>query len=386
MDAQHCLTENACYVEWEDSLSNKKIRVGIVGASARRGFASLAHIPALKALPDFEFVAVCTTRQESADAAAKQYGVPLAFDSYEEMARHPDVDLVTVSVKVPEHFKPVMAAIEAGKHIYSEWPLGRTTQEAVQMYEAAEKKGVFHVVGLQGQVSAAVNYAKDLVADGYVGRVCAATMVGSAPSLGPSVEAAYVADIASGANMLTITSGHQLDAFCYCLGEFRELSAFMLTQRDQILDAATGKMVPKNTPDQVMVNGIIGADIAATFQMRAGSVRGTEFMFEIHGDKGDLLLTSTLPGASMQRQELRLRGGRESDKSIADMPIPEKYHWAPKDVPQGTPYNVAQSYLKLAAAVRDGKPASPGFDAAVTRHRMIDAIIRAAETGQKQKL
>jgi predicted dehydrogenase len=83
--------------------SNGKIRVGVVGASASRGFASIAHIPALRALPEFEIAAVCTTRQETADAAARHYGVPLAFSDPETLARHPDVDLVTVSVKVPDH-------------------------------------------------------------------------------------------------------------------------------------------------------------------------------------------------------------------------------------------------------------------------------------------
>src|SRR5947209_11702724 len=147
---------------------NSKIRVGIVGANPSRGFASIAHVPALQALPDFEISAVCTTRQESADAAAKHYGVPLAFCDAEKMAQHPDVDLVTVSVKVPDHYLPVMAAIEAGKHVYCEWPLGRSTDEAVRMFEAAEGKGLRHAVGLQGQMSAAINYAKDMIADGYV--------------------------------------------------------------------------------------------------------------------------------------------------------------------------------------------------------------------------
>ena len=90
---------------------NRKIRVGIVGANPSRGFASIAHIPALQALPDFEISAVCTTRQDSADAAAKHYGVPLAFSNAEKLAQHPDVDLVAVSVKVPDHYPPVMAAI-----------------------------------------------------------------------------------------------------------------------------------------------------------------------------------------------------------------------------------------------------------------------------------
>src|SRR5437764_14104809 len=93
--------------------ASSKIRVGIVGASASRGFASIAHIPALKALPQFEIVAVCTARQQSAEAAARHYGAPLAFSDPEKQAQHHDVDLVTVSVKVPAHYRPVMTAIAA---------------------------------------------------------------------------------------------------------------------------------------------------------------------------------------------------------------------------------------------------------------------------------
>jgi len=50
----------------------------------------------------------------------------------------------------------------------------------------------------------------------------------------------------------------------------------------------------------------------------------------------------------------------------------------------GSPYNVAQLYRKLAESVRDGKPVSRGFDAAVTRHRRLDAMARASDTGIKQ--
>src|SRR5215467_9338266 len=154
--------------------ASSKIGVGIVGANPSRGFASIAHIPALKALPEFEITAVCTTRQDSAEAAARHFAVPLAFCDAEKLAKHPDVDLVTVSVKVPDHYRPVMAAIEAGKHVYCEWPLGRNTDEAAGMLDAARRKGIRHAVGLQGQMSPAICYAKDLIADGYVGRVLSA--------------------------------------------------------------------------------------------------------------------------------------------------------------------------------------------------------------------
>src|SRR5712671_6158983 len=268
--------------------TSSKIRVGIVGASANRGFASIAHMPALRALPQFEIAAVCTTRQDSAEMAARHYGVPLAFSDPAKLAQHPDVDLVTVSVKVPDHCRPVMAAIDAGKHVYCEWPLGRDTDEAVRMHDAAKRRDIRHAVGLQGQMSPAINYAKELVADGYVGRVLTATLIGCAPNWGATIDRAYQADRANGANLMTITGGHQIDALCHCLGEFRELTAFAVSQRDHIPLEATGEMVAKTAPDQLAVNGIVGNGTVVSFQIRGGMTRGIVFLFEIHGERGDL--------------------------------------------------------------------------------------------------
>jgi predicted dehydrogenase len=363
--------------------ASSKIRVGIVGLNPQRGFASIAHIPALRALPEFEIIAVCTTRQASAEAAARHFGIPLAFADPEKLTQHPDVDLVTVSVKVPDHYRPVMAAIEAGKHVYCEWPLGRDTAEAGRMLDAAEGKGIRHVVGLQGQMSPAINYVRDLVAEGYIGRVLTATMIACAPNWGASIDRAYQADRANGANLLTITGGHTVDALCHCLGEFRELSAFVASQRDRIPLAGTGEMIAKTAPDQLAVSGTVGDGAIVSFQVRGGMARGTDFLFEIHGEAGDLVLRAT-SRTSMQRQELDLQGARGEGAALADLPVPGRYRWVPEEVPAGSPYNVAQLYAKLGESIRDGKPASPGFDSAVTRHRLLDAIVRASDTGQKQ--
>jgi predicted dehydrogenase len=361
---------------------SSKIRVGIVGLSPNRGFASIAHIPALHALPEFEIVAVCTTRQESAEATAKHFGIPLAFSDPDKLARHPDIDLVTVTVKVPDHYRPVMAAIEAGKHVYCEWPLGRNTAEAERMLDAAEDKRVCHAVGLQGQWSPTINYVKDLIIDGYVGRVLTATLIGCAPNWGATLDRAYQADFANGANLMTITGGHQIDALCRCLGEFRELSAFAVTQRNRIVTDDQGE-VQLTSPDQLAVSGILDNGTVVSFQIRGGMACGTEFLFEIHGSDGDLVLGSTT-GGSMQRQELALHGAQSKGAKLSELPIPAKYRHVPDSVPANSPYNVAQLYAKLAESIRNGTPASPGFDAAVKRHRLIDAIVRASTTGQKQ--
>jgi predicted dehydrogenase len=317
--------------------------------------------------------------------AARHFGIPLAFADPAKLAQHPDVDLVTVSVKVPDHYIPVAAALEAGKHVYCEWPLGRNSDEALRMLGAAERKGVRHAVGLQGQMSPAINYTKDLIVDGHVGRVLSATMVACAPNWGATIDRAYQADSANGANLLTITGGHTIDALCHCLGEFRELSAFVVSQRDSIPLAGSGEMIAKTSPDQLVVNGIIGDRAVVSFQVRGGMGRGTEFLFEIHGEEGDLQLTAT-SCASMQRQELNLKGARGDAAALADLTIPGKYRWVPEGVQRDSRYNVAQLYVRLAESIRTGKAVSPGFDAAVIRHRLLDAIVRASETGMKQEI
>jgi predicted dehydrogenase len=111
--------------------------------------------------------------------------------------------------------------------------------------------------------------------------------------------------------------------------------------------------------------------------------RGTEFLFEVHGDRGDLTLSATTR-ASMQRQELTVRGAQGGAKDLAELPVPAKYRWVPEGLPGDSRYNVAQLYARLAQSIHDGKPENPSFAAAVTRHRLLDAITLASESGQKQ--
>src|SRR5207253_4361898 len=145
----------------------KRIRVGIIGASADRGWAAQAHIPALKSLSDdFEITALSTSRRESADAAGRLFGVRLAFDNHQELVNSADVDVVAITVKVPHHLELATAALDAGKAVYCEWPLGNGSQEAVQLAALAKKKGILAVAGLQARSAPAVSYVRDLIRNG----------------------------------------------------------------------------------------------------------------------------------------------------------------------------------------------------------------------------
>src|SRR5688572_16677936 len=209
----------------------KKIRLGFVGANVRSTWASQSHYPALLASPDVEMTAVCTTRPESAEAAKKEFGAKLAFTDFREMVRSPEIDAVAVVVRVPLHYEPTKAAIEAGKAVYTEWPLGRTTAEAEELAALARKKGVQTAVGLQSRVSPALLYMKDLLAEGYVGDVlaCHTDCMRDGALERPSGRT-WQRDVTLGANPLTIANGHVIGALRFVAGDFARVSCMVTTQ------------------------------------------------------------------------------------------------------------------------------------------------------------
>src|SRR5437867_3950669 len=362
----------------------KRIRVGIIGANPDRGWAAQAHIPALRSLADeFEITALSTTRRESAEAAGKLFGVPLAFDNHQELVNNPAVDVVAITVKVPHHLELATAALEAGKAVYCEWPLGNGLQEAETLAALAKKQGVLAVAGLQARSAPSVAYVRDLVEQGYVGEVLSSTLVGSGMGWGPTVEPsnAYLNDKKNGATMLSIAVGHTADALCYCLGEIRELSATTAMRRKTFTIAGTDESIPMNADDQVAVSGLLEGGTAFSIHYRGGVSRGTNLLWEINGSEGDLQLTAT--GGQAQIWELEVRGGNGKQSSLEILPVPEQYRWAP---PQGPGTNVAQAYAHFARDYREGTHLCPTFEDALTRHRMLDAIETAAATGQRQTL
>src|SRR5438128_1433666 len=237
----------------------RKIRVGIIGANPDRGWAVQAHIPALKSLADdFEITALSTSRRESADAAGKRFDVPLTFDNHEELVNSAEVDVVAVTVKVPQHFVLATAALRAGKAVYCEWPLGNGLQEAEQLAALAKQQSVLAVAGLQARAAPPVAYVRDLVRQGYVGEVLSTTLIGSGMGWGPTVAPynAYMNDKKNGATLLAIALGHAADALCYCLGEVRELSATMTMRRKSFTIPDTGERRPMHADDPVCVAGL----------------------------------------------------------------------------------------------------------------------------------
>jgi predicted dehydrogenase len=364
-----------------------KIRVGIIGANVHYGWGSSAHIPALKALADFEITAVCTNHQETADETARHFNIPFACHDPAQLVEHPNIDLVSICVRVPFHHQLGMAALEAGKHLFCEWPLAATTEQARQMQALAERKGLCHMVGLQARGAPVLNRVRDLITDGYIGQPLSCAMIVATSNWGPqfTTSRAYLADRSTGATLMTIPGGHSIDALCFCLSEFREVSSLVATQRRQVKNTETGEILRMTSPDQVMLNGMLEDGAVASVHIKGGTANGIGFLFEIQGTDGDLIIgpLKPRPGSSVQISELALRGAR-TGKPLEELAIPENYRWVSATMPTGPAFNVGQLFARMAEAIREGKPAAPDFKLAVKRHHLLDVVQNASDTGQRQ--
>ena len=361
-----------------------RLRVGFIGANGRWG--PSAHAPALQRLPETELYAVCTAHADTAQAAADKYGVKHAYSDVKAMGADPQVEAALVAVRVPVHYALSKAAMEAGKHVYCEWPLGANTKEAEELAALARKLKVRTMVGLQRRASPAYLHLRELVRDGYVGQVLSVNMVMmNSGVLTRTSDRTWQRDVTLGANTLTITFGHAMDALCMVVGELTEVSAVVSTQVPQWFETDTKKYVDTTAPDNIMIQGRLenGAVISANVGVQP--YHGAGYRLEIYGKDGTLAMIGG--GEAGQEAKRKIVGGHKDDKALQELPVPERLKWVPEEVRKvGRAYDVGQMWVNFSKAIRNGKSVEPDFDHAVRRHRMLDAIVRASETGQRQKV
>ncbi|MEU5216477.1 Gfo/Idh/MocA family oxidoreductase [Streptomyces sp. NPDC020807] len=362
-----------------------RIRVGVVGAHAERGWGRAIHLPALAASQDdYEITAVAGTSQESARAAAGVWGARHAFDDARALMEHPEVDLVTIAVQLPQRDGLVDAAIAAGKHVYSEWPLALDAETAERFRASAAAAGVQAAVGLQSRHHPMVRYLRDLVAEGVVGDVLSASLTYSISS--PEVWSqryANLFDHTKGVNHVAVIGGHSLDMFGSAVGGFTELSATLTTRIRTITLQETGEPLAVTSPDQIVVAGLLESGAAASAHFMTGGPRGDGFRIEVHGRTGRFVLRST--DDSLVAPNWILTLAEANGGPVETLELPHRYAPALGGVMSAVS-NVHQVYGDLARAVRTGEPFDPSFATAVRTHRTLDAIKRSAATGERQKL
>lgn len=360
-------------------------------------WASTSHLPYLRSTSFYKITALQNSSKASAEAAAKEYSLDdvATYADPSVTASDPNIDIVAVSVNVPGHYDLAKPAIEAGKDVFVEWPLGRNLAEAEELTQLAKEKGVRTMVGLQARQNPAILKAKEIVESGKLGEVLTSTMFGHGMIFGPNVPEwfQYGLPIEAGANLLTIPFGHAVDALCYVLGELINISATLKNLRPELnllgQDGKPAGKVTKTAHDHVSVTaelanggGVVNMTYAASM-----SRSNRDFIWEIVGTEGTLLLEGPKMGGHVQMNqptikfarydpELALYGGASDDKQELELIEVEK---AP-DVS----FNVGKAWDAWAGVGLDKGYSVTAFEEALLRHKMIDAIYRSAEKGSKE--
>lgn len=353
----------------------KPLRVGIIGVSAEGGWAREGHVPAVQGLDGLELAAVATNSQKTADASARAFGVAGAYGSGLDLVRAPGIDLVTVATRVPDHHDLVLAALAAGKNVYSEWPLGRDIAETEEMEAAARKAGVHVAIGLQLRGSPVVRRARELIASGAIGRLLSVSVYSATAGFGPDVPAPFVYLEApeNFANLVTIQGAHTIDLAIAVAGALSDLSALATAQYPEIKAGDGKEKRSRTTFDHLLLQSRLAMGGALSVEVAGGRPPETPFRFEAVGETGTLRLDGgAMRGFQSGRLTLSLNGEPQHVDEGELSALPD------------AAANVAGVYAALRDDIKGGTATAAGFGHAVELTRLVTDLLDSSRTGRRK--
>ncbi len=361
-------------------MAQRRMRIGVVGANGgTERWGARAHLPAIAALEEAELVAVCTAREETAKRAQQRTGARLAFWNYEEMVRSPEIDLVTVAVRIDLHHPIVLAALEAGKHVFCEWPLALNAVQATELSTRAQARGVAHAVGTQARFSPGIMYAKELMESAYVGRPLFFHMTHFlASALEPRPSHRWWSMRAEeGGGAILIACGHALDVVRWYLGEVAEVNGQVQTLVQETRFSDTGEVVPVDAIDTVACMARLASGVTGTVHVSNVCKRGSGFHLDIYGTEGRLYVQSP---NMVQYSPARVYGA-QGNGTLQELPVPPRLHDVAQLPVESQALQVAQLLRQFIRSLHTGTPFHPHFGDAVSLHRTLEAVVRSSATG-----
>ncbi|MFC4302175.1 Gfo/Idh/MocA family protein [Cohnella boryungensis] len=265
-----------------------KIKVGIVGC----GNISDIYLTNCRAYDALEIVRLADIDLERASAKATQYGVPDA-GTLAELLSDPTVDIV-LNLTIPAvHAEVSLAALEAGKHVYSEKPLATTMEDGRRILELADSKGLRVGVAPDTVLGGGIQTCRKLIDDGAVGQPVAATafmMTGGPERWHPNPGFLYEI----GAGPMFDMGPYYLSAFITLLGPIRRVTGSAVISYPERVIASQplyGQKIQVQTPTHISgVLDFVGgatASLITSFDVKGGTSLSS---IEIYGSEGTLLV------------------------------------------------------------------------------------------------
>jgi predicted dehydrogenase len=378
--------------------SRPTLGVGIVGF----GFIGKVHAHAYRSLSLFydpapakvKLVGVCTSREETAAKAKEQGEFEFATTSFEDLLARDDIHIINVCTPNHLHKEQVIAALEAGKHVYCDKPLTTSLADAREILAVARKHPeLTHGMAHQCRFIPATMRARELAAEGFLGEVYHfRTTYYHAGYADPLRPISWRMTTEAGGGALSDLGSHVIDLMRYILGDYDSVRGTKVTFIPERPSAADrSQMLPVEVDDYVclqarMKQGGIGFIEASRFA--TGSQDGVSF--EIYGQHGAMKF-SMMDANWLYVYDARDKGGAlggnrgfKQIECVQQYPTPSALP-SPK-LPVGWPRFHIHSMFDFVSAVAEGRLGTVTlFDAAATQ-AVDDAVHRSHESGQWEKV
>jgi predicted dehydrogenase len=351
---------------------DNKLTVGIIGVDAAKGWAREAHVPAVQALEGLELKAVSTRSKADAERASSAFGV-LAYSSADELINDHDIQIVTVAAPVPAHHDLILAAVAAGKHVLTEWPIAPTTVETEAIVAAVADAGVHAAIGLQARSNPIIKRALSAVKSGAVGRVLYVDVLSTTAGFGPDVPKSglYLEDPKAGMNLATIQAAHTIDLAILLGGELESLSVLATIQYPDLRVEGEERLLHRTNADHLLVSArLVGGGALSARVIGGRPTDATPFRLEVVGDAGSLVIEGGAPRGFQSGVFTASLNGMQMDDNLGEFP----------DLPDSV-VNVASEYFTLRDDILADSHAAPGFDHGLALTYLVDDMRRAYETG-----
>lgn len=355
---------------------NDVLRIGVVGC----GSISLAYMRNAPLFRSVEITACADINAKAAEARAQQFG--LRAHAVDDLIAAKDIDLV-LNLTVPAaHHDISMQALLAGKHVFTEKPLGVTGAEGRNLVTTATQKGLALGSAPDTFLGAAGRLARRMVASGAIGK----PVTGTAFMMGRGMEHWHPDPgfyYQPGAGPVMDMGPYYLSMMINLMGPVRRVQAVATSgQQERLITAAGPKQnttFKVGTPTSLLSLLEFESGATVTFGASWDVFRHSNFPIELHGTEGSLRLPD--PDTFGGVIGLSKHGALWEETDTAG-DLFGAINW-PVDKPDRANYRMV-GLADLARSIVEGRPARASGDLALHVLDIMEAILRAGETGAAQ--
>jgi predicted dehydrogenase len=356
------------------------LNVGVIGCGNISGI-YLQNIPAYRGIT---LRACADMRPEVAQAQAGRFGIEAM--SVDQLLASGDIDLV-VNLTIPAaHFGVSLAALSAGKHVFSEKPLAVDFEQGRRLVDEAEARGLHLGCAPDTFLGAGGRLARKLVDDGVVGRILSGTaflMSHGMEHWHPDPEFFFK----PGGGPILDMAPYYLSALINLAGPVKRvvaMSSIGFPERTITTESSPrkGERITVETPTHVMALLEFASGAQVTFSMSWDVWKHGHPAIELYGTEGSLRVPD--PNFFGGHVEITERGGDWRSVDSSEMPLGaanwRSPNWAP-DAPSRANYR-ALGLADLASAVLNGTPHRSSGRLGLHVLEVMHSILEGAATGQ----